>query len=191
MSEKTIAAGISSPVAHTTEDQFSMAELSLIKATSRSCDPLSVVSQPFDFKNPIFDPEEFANALAAKMVRENGIGLAAIQVGVPYRVFAIRTDPIIVAYNPKFVGVDGEMILSEEGCMSFPGLQVKVKRFPEVRMRFQTATGKFVTQKLAGLAARIAQHEYDHLDGVLFFNRASHFHRDRLLDKWEKAINKA
>lgn len=165
--------------------------MDLIKATSRSCELLTTVSQPFDFKNPVFDPEEFANALAAKMVRENGVGLAAIQVGVSSRIFAIRTDPIIVAFNPKFVGVEGDMRLAEEGCLSFPGLWVKVKRIEEVRIRFQTPQGKFVTQKLAGMAARVAQHENDHLDGILFFNRASHYHRDRAIDKWERSINKA
>lgn len=169
----------------------SSAELELVKSKSRICDPLTVVSNSFDFRDPQFDPEEFANSLVRKMVHENGVGLAAIQVGVPYRIFAIRTDPIVVAYNPKFVGTQGDLMLSEEGCLSFPGLWVKVKRVEEVRLRFQTPQGKFVTQSLAGLAARIAQHEYDHIEGVLFFNRASRFHRDRTLEKWERQINKS
>lgn len=172
-------------------DHNSTAELELVKSRRRTCEPLTIISQPFDFRDPKFDPEEFSQSLVRKMVRENGVGLAAIQVGVPYRIFAIRTDPIVVAFNPKFVGIQGDMLISEEGCLSFPGLWMKVKRFEEVRLRFQTPQGKFVTQSLAGLASRIAQHEYDHLDGILFFNRASRFHRDRVLDKWEKAINKS
>lgn len=201
MSEKTIAAGISSPETDIQQDQNSSVveehgiqfapDNKLIKATSRICPILTTISQPFDFRDPQFDPEEFANSLVRKMVRENGVGLAAIQVGVPMRVFAIRTDPIIVAYNPKFVGTEGGMIASEEGCLSFPGLWIKVKRVEEVRLRFQTPQGKFVTQSLAGLASRIAQHEYDHIDGVLFFNRASRFHRDKKLDAWERVINKS
>lgn len=162
--------------------------MQLIKPTHRFNNELMVVSQPFDFNNPPFDPQEFAVKFAKKMIKENGIGLAAIQVGVPLRIFAVRTDPVYVCFNPKIVDATGELIASEEGCLSFPGLNIKVKRYDEIRLRFQTHDGKFITRKLAGLAARVAQHENDHLDGILFYNRASRIHRDRALDKWERSL---
>jgi peptide deformylase len=164
--------------------------MEIIKPTQIFNNELSVVSRPFDFNNPPFDPQDFSLALLKKMIKENGIGLAAIQVGVPYRVFAIRTDPAYVCFNPKIVDLSGEITVLEEGCLSFPDLYIKVKRHDEVRLRFQLHDGSFVTRKLAGLAARIAQHEHDHIDGILYYNRASRFHREQKLRKWERNLNK-
>jgi peptide deformylase len=161
-------------------------KLEVIKPTSRFKNELTEISLPFDFNNPPFDPKEFAIDLAKRMIKENGVGLAAIQVGVPYRIFAIRTEPTYVCFNPRIVDTGEFQHVAEEGCLSFPGMMVKVKRYDEVRLRFQTHDGKFITRKLGGLAARVAQHEYDHLDGVLFFNRANRFHRERAIKKWEQ-----
>lgn len=165
--------------------------MKLIQPTVRFNNELSVVSCPFDFSNPPFDAKDFAIALTKKMIKENGLGLASIQVGVPYRIFSIRTDPSYVCFNPRIVDFGGEVTLSEEGCLSFPGMKVKVKRYDELRLRFQNHDGTFITRKLAGLAARVAQHEYDHLDGVLFYNRASQFHRDQALKRWEAHLKKS
>lgn len=164
--------------------------MELIKPTQRFNNALTVESTPFDFSRPPFNPQEFAVALGKKMIKENGVGLASIQVGVPFRIFAIRTDPVYVCFNPHIVGTTGELIVAEEGCLSFPGMLIKVKRYEEVRLRFQTHDGKFITRKLAGLAARVAQHEHDHLDGVLFYNRASLYHRDIALRKWERELKR-
>lgn len=165
-------------------------KMKLILPTQRFNNELSVVSDPFDFNNPPFDPQDFAVKFAQKMIKENGIGLAAIQVGVPYRIFAIRTDPVYVCFNPKIVDIGGEITSYNEGCLSFPDMFVKIKRHDEVRLRFQHHDGTYITRKLAGLAARIAQHEYDHLDGVLFYNRASSFHREQALKKWERNLER-
>jgi peptide deformylase len=162
--------------------------MKLIKPTQHFKNELQVVSQPFDFDNPPFDPAEFAIALGNKMIKENGVGLAAIQVGYPYRIFAVRSDPVYVCINPKIVDLSGKEHLAEEGCLSFPGMLVKVKRFEEVRLRFQHVDGKYITRKFAGLAARVVQHEFDHMDGILHYNRASRYHRDAALKKWERAM---
>jgi peptide deformylase len=164
--------------------------MKLIKPTQRYDNELTVISKPFDFNAPPFDPQEFAVKLGEKMIRSNGIGLAAVQVGVPYRIFVVRTDPVYVCFNPRIVDVSGEELVDEEGCLSFPGMRIKVKRHDELRLRFQNHDGHFVTRKFAGLASRVTQHEYDHLDGILFYNRASHFHRDKALEKWERALKK-
>lgn len=162
--------------------------MKLIKPTTHFNNELQVVSEPFDFSNPPFDPEEFALALGKKMIAENGVGLAAIQVGYPLRIFAVRSDPVYVCFNPKIVDYSGEQLVAEEGCLSFPGMLVKVKRFEEVRLRFQHVDGKYVTRKFGGLAARVVQHEYDHLDGVVHYNRATRYHRDAALKKWTRAM---
>jgi peptide deformylase len=69
----------------------------------------------------------------------------------------------------------------DEACLSFPGVTAKIKRSREIRVRFQAPSGAVVTQKFEGLTARIFQHELDHLDGVLFFNRAGRYHREKAL----------
>lgn len=164
--------------------------MKLIKPTKRFNNELSVVSNPFDFNNPPFHAKDFAEALVKTMIKENGIGLAAIQVGVPYRIFAVRTDPIYVCFNPRIVDLSGVEMVADEGCLSFPGMTIKVKRFDEVRLRFQTYEGTFITRKMAGLAARVVQHEYDHIEGVLFYNRATQYHRDQALKRWERTLKK-
>ena len=146
-----------------------------------------VLKQPclaFDFANPPFEPIQFAHDLMKFMYDKNGIGLAANQVGIPYRVFAMRGSPEnFVCYNPRIVDRSEEQISLEEGCLSFPNLIVKVKRSKEIRARFQTPNGQLLTKKFIGMSARIFQHELDHLDGMMYYNRANKYHRDRAFRK--------
>jgi len=143
--------------------------------------------QSFDFQNPPFDPIEFSQELVKFMYENNGIGLAANQVGIPYRIFAMRGSPQnFVCFNPRIVQAAAENIILEEGCLSFPGLIVKVKRPRHVRVRFQTPNGDTRTETFIGMTARIFQHEYDHLEGKLYFNRASRYHREIALKKWKR-----
>jgi peptide deformylase len=117
----------------------------------------------------------------------NGLGLAANQVGVPYRVFAMRGAPEnFVCFNPRIVQAAAENIILEEGCLSFPGLLVKVKRPKHIRVRFQTPNGDTRTETFIGMTARIFQHELDHLDGRLYFNRANKYHKEIAMKKWKR-----
>jgi peptide deformylase len=146
---------------------------------------LTTPCQIFDFNNPPFDPIEFAKDLVKFMYDKNGIGLAANQVGVPYRVFAMRGQPEnFVCYNPKIVQPSEMKIELEEGCLTYPNLLVKITRPQHVRVRFTTPNGDTMTKQFTGLTARIFQHELDHLDGVIFYNRANRYHRDQALKKW-------
>jgi peptide deformylase len=121
------------------------------------------------------------------MYESNGIGLAANQVGVPYRAFAMRGAPEnFVCFNPKVVQPSETLISLEEGCLTFPGLLVKIKRPQHIRVRFQTPNGDTLTKQFTGMTARIFQHELDHLDGIVFYNRANRVHRDTALEKWRK-----
>jgi len=148
---------------------------------------LTTQCQSFDFQNPPFDPIEFSHELVKAMYEWNGIGLAANQVGVPYRVFAMRAQPQnFVCFNPRIVQPSAEQISLEEGCLSFPGLIVKLKRPRHVRVRFQTPNGDTRTETFIGMSARVFQHEMDHLEGRLYFNQASRYHREIALKKWKR-----
>ena len=143
---------------------------------------LSSPCDPFDFTDPPGDPQELAVGLMQIMNDHNAVGLAANQVGVPFRVFVMRGYPEnFVCFNPKIVDYSNDVELLEEACLSFPGVNVKVKRPKSIRVRFQTPSGEMTTMSFDGLTARVFQHELDHLDGKLFFNRANKYHRDKAL----------
>jgi peptide deformylase len=150
---------------------------------------LTTVSEPFDFENPQMDPVDLGARLVKTMIDESGLGLSAIQIGIPYRVFAIRAQPQnIVLFNPTVVYASEETKTEYEGCLSFPNLIVKVKRPFEVRVRFWMPNGEVRTERWGGLTARVAQHEIDHLDGVLFYSRANRFHRDQAFRKRDQLV---
>lgn len=145
-------------------------------------DPLlTTPCQEFDFSNPPIDPEKLAHDMLDFMVKAKGIGLSANQVGFPYRVFTMRGEPSFACFNPKIVHKSDEVTYLDEGCLSFPNVVCKIKRSNEVRLRFQTYSGAVTTKTFHGLTAKVIQHEMDHLDGVLFFNRANKYHRDKAL----------
>lgn len=147
---------------------------------------LTTPCQKFDFKNPPFDPTEFAHQMVRFMYENNGIGLAANQVGVPYSVFCMRGHPEnFVCYNPRIVQFSTAQMELEEGCLTYPGLLVKITRPKSIKVRFATPNGETTTRKFTGLTARIIQHELDHLNGIIFYNRANRYHREQALRKWK------
>ena len=77
-------------------------------------------------------------------------------------------------------------IVLDEGCLTYPGLYVKIKRPQHVRVRFQTPNGETLTKQFTGMTARIFQHELDHLDGIVFYNKANRYHREQAMRKWKK-----
>lgn len=132
-------------------------------------DPLiRTVLQKFDFSNPPLHPTEVAYMLCDTMLVNNGIGLAANQIGIPYRIFAMRTEPMVVCFNPKIVDKSTKESVMDEGCLTFPGFFVKVSRADIIKVRYTEPNGQTVTKKFSGMTARIFQHELDHLDGKLF-----------------------
>jgi len=151
-------------------------------------DPILVTKmENFSFSNPPVDPYELARDLVQFMYDNNGIGLAANQVGLPYRVFAMRGHPQnFVCFNPRIVQPSAQQIILEEGCLTYPGLLVKIKRPQHVRVRFTMPNGEVRTDTFIGMTARIFQHELDHLDGVKFFDRANRYHREKSLKSWKR-----
>lgn len=140
----------------------------------KTFDPILKEKMPeFDFANPLVDPIEFAKSLVKKMVDSNGLGLAANQVGVRTRCFAMAGTPNIVCYNPILIGHGEEEDSLEEGCLSYPNLFIKVKRKKSIKVRYTQPNGETVTHTYAGLTARVFLHEFDHINGRIFYETAS------------------
>ena len=130
--------------------------------------------EDFDFSSDD-DAEKLAKQLSADMVNNEGIGLAAPQIGIPKRVFVIGDDcGILACFNPEITHYSEEEDWFTEGCLSFPGLYIKIKRPATIDARFQDLDGTWRDMKLEGIIARCYQHELDHLNGVLFQLRAGH-----------------
>jgi len=141
---------------------------------------------PFGYKSL----ELFENDLIHLMTHSQGMGLAANQIGITKRFFAIGHEsfdvfqkPAII-YNPVLVSADEEQELGQEGCLSFPGVLLNVSRPKMVMVRYQNNQGEFLLSKLEGLEARCFQHELDHLDGITFNKRVTKL-------KWDMAKEKA
>jgi peptide deformylase len=124
------------------------------------------------------------------MYAEEGVGLAAPQVGVGERIIVVdpHNDEIaaFALINPEIVEASKETEKGEEGCLSIPGLRDLVERSMRVVVRGTTPEGEQRELELSGLPARIIQHEVDHLDGILFFDRMSPLKRKLLLARWQK-----
>jgi len=148
---------------------------------------LKEVSQPFDFQNPPVDPLQFAQELVKTMYNNNGICLAAIQVGVPWRVFAMRGAPQnFVCFNPRVVQPSDAEIRLEETSLTYPGLIVKIKRPQHIRVRFATPNSDVRTETFTGITARAFLQSMDFLNGTLFYSTANRIHREQALRKWNK-----
>ena len=139
-----------------------------------------ILHQPterFDFSNPPIDPYELVANLKETMIAKRGIGLSANQVGIPYSVFIIGDfndpDNIVSVFNPKIVYQNEDEQLIEEGCLSYPGLFIKIKRPSLIRVRFAGPNGIVSTSMYDGIPARIFLHEYDHMSGITFHKRAT------------------
>jgi peptide deformylase len=105
----------------------------------------------------------------------NGVGLAATQVGVLRRVFVFvpEEDRVLVLVNPELPKRGDEIDVDDEGCLSIQGVTVPVERPTTVRLEGRDEQGQEVAYDLDGMAARIAQHEFDHLDGKLMIDRTT------------------
>jgi peptide deformylase len=110
------------------------------------------------------------------MAKAKGVGLAAPQVGLSIRLLVLnptgRPEDALTLVNPKLALDKGEA-LGDEGCLSFPGIWSEIARAPKLVVEAQDLDGKEIRLELADYVARIVQHEFDHLDGILFIDRMS------------------
>lgn len=154
---------------------------------------LKKVGEPVtEFDNEL---EIFVRNLIETMEVNEGIGLAAAQVNVRKRVFVINKQLIneewsAQAYvNPAILSQSGHETL-EEGCLSLPGIRAEVDRPFTIKVRYQNVKGEIIEEDMEGLLARVFQHEYDHLQGILFIDRISSLKR-KLLEPQLKELEGA
>jgi len=115
---------------------------------------------------------EIVNQMKKIMLANNGVGLAANQVGLNLSLFIARPkEKFYVFVNPSIVSYSEEEI-KEEGCLSLPNKWGLVKRYNKVKINYQDLRGRKKTLKASGLLAHIIQHEVDHLNGLLFIDKA-------------------
>jgi peptide deformylase len=137
----------------------------------------------FDFEKDGDKAQEIADKMSEAMVKFGGIGLSANQVGLNYRMFVMKTEDkgIVPFFNPELTKVSQDTDLMKEGCLSFPDIYLMIKRSKVIELKYQDVNGEEQILMLEGLAARCVQHEIDHLNGVLFLQRASRLKIERAL----------
>ncbi|MHB2152896.1 peptide deformylase [Caldithrix abyssi] len=135
--------------------------------------------------------KNFAEDLIDVMHVEDGIGLAAPQIGISRQIIAVDASELVenefprVFVNPQILEASGEWVV-EEGCLSIPGVREEVTRPETILLKFQDVEGESFTQEFSGWLSRILQHEIDHLNGILFVDRISPIRRNLLIA--QKAI---
>ena len=122
-----------------------------------------------------------------------GIGLAANQIGIPWRIFVVNmgfeteNDNLITLVNPEITAIEGSE-LGEEGCLSIPDVVAKVNRATQVELKAVDLNGKDVRYEAKGFLARAIQHEMDHLNGILFWDSLGKIKSDILKRKFKKKL---
>ncbi len=167
-----------------------MAPLEIIKLPDRK---LRLVSDPIERIDD--DLRRFADQMLETMYDAPGIGLAAIQVGVPRRMIVLDVaqredetasrDPIVMI-NPEILSRSDETSVREEGCLSIPEYYAEVERPAKLRIRFLDRDGRQREMDAGGVLATCIQHEVDHLDGKLFIDYLSKLKRDMVIKKFAK-----
>lgn len=140
----------------------------------------------FDFEKD--DAPKIANEMIEDMIRFNGVGLAANQVGYNGRIFVMKpqTGKPFAVINPTIERVSATTKLDVEGCLSFPNLFLYVQRPDKVDVNYLDIDGKNVKMLLQDFEARIFLHEFDHLEGITFDTRVSKFKLQLAREKQRK-----
>ncbi len=130
--------------------------------------------------------ERLVSNMFETMYAEEGVGLAAPQVGLSLRLFVMDCEGLrLVAANPEILSAEGEQE-GEEGCLSVGKVHAPLKRAMRVRLRAQDVRGEFFEEEAEGLTARCFLHETDHCDGLLFLDRLTPLRRDLVKRRFQK-----
>lgn len=155
---------------------------------------LRLVSEPV--KEITQEIRQLAEDMLETMYDAPGVGLAAIQIGVPLRMVTMDVSKSeeerqpMVLINPEITWASEEKRVYEEGCLSIPEYYEEVERPDRVRFRYMNLNGEVIEQDADDLLATCVQHEIDHLNGVLFIDYLSKLKRDRVLTKFKKAAKR-
>jgi peptide deformylase len=133
---------------------------------------LSKVAEPVDTITPelLATLEEMV-----PMLKDNhGVGLAAPQVGISKRFFVMNAgDKVRKVIDPEILKFGNALVEMEEGCLSVPGIHKNVRRPRRITVRYTNEAGEMIEEELKDYPSRVFQHEYDHLDGILFVDKIS------------------
>ena len=145
--------------------------------------------------SPDLDRDDVEEKLLDSMKNYNGIGLSANQIGIMERVFVLYSDvkkrETITWFNPELVTKSDTEILMEEGCLTYPGLWLKVKRPDGIEVQYEDKSGEIQHQAMFGLECRIFLHEYDHMEGTNFTQKVSKIKLNRALKRRSKMVKKS
>ena len=121
------------------------------------------------------DRHHLSKILIDNMIHHNGIGISANQIGIWERAFEMIRElehhEVMVCFNPRIIKSYTEEVEMEEGCLSYPELFLKIKRPDKIVVKYEDEDKKTHKMKLEGLASRVFQHEYDHMEGIDFTQR--------------------
>ena len=145
--------------------------------------------------SPDLDRDDVEEKLLDSMKNYNGIGLSANQIGIMERVFVMYSDvkkrETITCFNPEIVTKSDTEILMDEGCLTYPGLWLKVKRPDGIEVQYEDKSGEIQHQAMFGLECRIFLHEYDHMEGMDFTQKVSKIKLNRALKRRSKMVKKS
>jgi len=134
------------------------------------------------------ETQQLIDEMIESMLEAHGVGLAASQVGVEDQVFVYESSahnvPLRVVVNPMITPHERELVYDWEGCLSIPDLRGMVPRHPAVRVQGLDRHGQPLDYLCRGFEARIVQHEFDHLNGVVFLDRMRDFKTLGYIDEW-------
>jgi peptide deformylase len=153
-----------------------------------------ILTIPIEKCSEDLNRKELKDNLIDTMEHYNGVGLSANQCGVMERVFVMYSDinkkEIIACFNPKIVEESSENILMDEGCLTYPGIWLKVSRPDHIACSFEDENGELNEVEMFGLEARIFQHEYDHMIGTNFTKLVSKLRLDMAKKRAKKQLKK-
>ena len=145
--------------------------------------------------SPDLDRDDVEEKLLDSMKQYNGIGLSANQIGIMERVFVMYSDvkkrETITCFNPEIVTKSDTEILMDEGCLTYPGLWLKVKRPDGIEVQYEDKSGEIQHQAMFGLECRIFLHEYDHMEGTNFTQKVSKIKLNRALKRRSKMVKRS
>jgi len=139
----------------------------------------------FNFVNPPIDPKSLSIRLLRTLKHYNGLGLSANQCALPFRVFVMMPD--IVCFNPRIIE-KGSDAIKPEGCLSFPGMTLKVSRPTYIIAEYEDANGTTFQKRFEGMTAQCYMHELDHMNGVRFIEKISQLKLQMARKKQKKMI---
>jgi peptide deformylase len=133
---------------------------------------LKEVLPEFDFDNAPINAADFASSMVETCIKNNGFGLSANQCGFPYRMFVMGAGQEYVAFfNPKVVKTEGEVHM-QEACLSYPGLSLRITRPEKIWVEYQDYNGEKKEAHYIGMSARCFLHELDHMNGIVYTEKA-------------------